>query len=276
MEPKAGAQISKKSFLQSVAILFFFMLFAGILTLIVPSGTYDRIEVAGREVIDPTSFQYVPSPYYPPWRWLTAPLEVLWGPDALTIITIIIFLLMVGVSFAVLEKTGLLKEVVARMVAALAGRKYLLLLIISFFFMAIGAFFGIFEEVVPLVPLMLALSYSLGWDAFVGLGMSILAVNMGFSAAITNPFTIGIAQTLAGLPLFSGAWLRVIAFVVIYLIFAIFLVRYARKVEKKPELSPVFVEDQASRMRYSHLQIGAESSTARLGKAVPVFLIFIS
>ena len=66
---------------------------------------------------------------------------MLWGPDALTIITIIIFLLMVGVSFAVLEKTGLLKEVVARMVAALAGRKYLLLLIISFFFMAIGAFF---------------------------------------------------------------------------------------------------------------------------------------
>jgi hypothetical protein len=53
--------------------------------------------------------------------------------------------------------------------------------------MLMGAFFGIFEEVVPLVPVIIALSYSLGWDALTGLGMSILAVNLGFSAAITNP-----------------------------------------------------------------------------------------
>ena len=96
-------------------------------------------------------------------------------------------------------------------------------------------------------------------------------MNMGFRAAITNPFTIGIAQTLAGLPLFSGAWLRVITFVVIYVIFAIFLVRYARKVEKKPELSPVFVEDQASRMRYSHLQIGAEKLNCASGQSSSCF-----
>ena len=67
--------------------------------------------------------------------------------------------------------------------------------------MLIGAFFGIFEEVVPLVPIMIALSYAMGWDTLVGLGMSILATNMGFSAAITNPFTIGVAQKIAGLPL---------------------------------------------------------------------------
>ncbi len=87
----------------------------------------------------------------------------------ITVIMIILFLLMVGASFAILDKSGILKSVIDRIVKALGHRKYLLLLVISFFFMLIGAFFGIFEEVVPLVPLMIALSYSLGWDSLVGL-----------------------------------------------------------------------------------------------------------
>lgn len=121
--------------------------------------------------------------------------------------------LAVGASFAVLDRSGILRLAIARIVQRFGARKYLLLLAISFVFMLIGALFGIFEEVVPLVPIMLALSYFLGWDSLVGLGMSILATNMGFSAAITNPFTIGVAQKIAGLPLFSGAWLRVLVFI---------------------------------------------------------------
>ena len=145
-----------------------------------------------------------PSPDYPIWRWFTAPIEVLWGPDNLVVITIIVFILLVSGAFAVLDKSGILQNALAGIVKRFGKRKYLLLLVISFFFMLLGAFLGLFEEIVPLVPLMIALSYSLGWDALVGLGMSILATNMGFSAAITNPFTIGVAQKLAGLPLFSG------------------------------------------------------------------------
>ncbi len=186
-------------------------------------------------------------PDYPVWRWFTAPLEVLWGPGSTVIIVIIVFLLMVGVSFAVLDKTGILAAAVQRLVRAVGGRKYLLLVVISFFFMLLGAFFGIFEEVVPLVPLMIALSYSLGWDALVGLGMSILATNMGFSAAITNPFTIGVAQKLAGLPLFSGAWFRLPIFLVMYGLLVVFLVKYAKKVEKKPDASLVYDEDSQVR-----------------------------
>lgn len=275
MEQKAGAQISTKSFLQSVAILFALMIAAGLLTRFVPAGSFTRIDVEGREVIDPGTFQYQPAPDYPVWRWFTAPIEVLWGPDALTIITILIFLLMVGAAFAVLEKCGLLKAVVTRLVRVFEGRKYALLLIISLFFMVIGAFFGIFEEVVPLVPLMLALSLYLGWDALVGLGMSILAVNMGFSAAITNPFTLGVAQKLAGLPLFSGAWFRILIFAAVYAVFAVFLVRYARKIERNPHLSPVFEEDRANRERYRHIQIDGSADEPRLGKSVPLFLAFL-
>ena len=283
MEGKAGAQISTRAFNQSVAILFTLMMAAGILTRAIPAGSYAReysgatIEQEGREMIDPSSFQYVARPDYSIWRWFTAPIEVLGGSDGLTVITIIIFLLMVGVAFAVLDKSGLLKAVIARIVKAFEGCKYHLLLVISLFFMIIGAFFGIFEEVVPLVPLMLALSYFLGWDALVGLGMSILAVNMGFSAAITNPFTIGVAQKLAGLPLFSGAWLRVIIFAIIYAIFAAFLTRYARKIERNPQISPVFQEDQAERAKYTDLQLDSlAEASPRLGKAMSWFLVCLA
>jgi uncharacterized ion transporter superfamily protein YfcC len=128
----------------------------------------------------------------------------------------------------------------------------------------------------PLVPIMLALSYMLGWDSLVGLGMSILAVNMGFSAAITNPFTNGVAQELAGLPLFSGAWLRVLIFLAVYVVFAIFLTRYARRIERTPQDSPVFAEDQAGRLKYATLKLDANQiSGPRLAKATAWLVVFL-
>jgi uncharacterized ion transporter superfamily protein YfcC len=102
---------------------------------------------------------------------------------------------------------------------------------------------------------MIALSYSLGWDALVGLGMSILATNMGFSAAITNPFTIGVAQRLAGLPLFSGIWLRIPIFLVIYLILVLFLASYARRIDRNPEASLLYREDRLERAKYAQRDV---------------------
>ena len=179
MEQPAGVQIGKRAFFQSLIILFVLMLGAGVLTLTVPAGQYDRTLVEGREVIEPDSFRQTERPDYPAWRWLTAPVEVLWGPDSLTIITILVFLLMVGSAFAVMDRSGILKAAIGRIVRAFGGRKYLLLLVVSLFFMLLGAFFGIFEEVVPLVPLMIALAYMLGWDSLVGLGMAAMTVLMG-------------------------------------------------------------------------------------------------
>jgi uncharacterized ion transporter superfamily protein YfcC len=272
---RAGAQISTKAFVQSVVILLVLMIAAGVLTRVVPAGSYARTVEEGREIIDPDSFQFVAPPDYPVWRWFTAPIEVLWGPDGLTIITIVVFILLVGVSFAVLDCCGVLQGAVARVVKRFAHRKYVLLLVVSLLFMMLGAFFGIFEEVVPLVPVMLALSYILGWDALVGLGMSILATNMGFSAAITNPFTIGVAQQIAGLPLFSGAWLRILIFIAIYAAFAVFIVGYARRVERDPHASSVYAEDRAERARYEAFDLDALSEGhPGLGRAIAWFLAF--
>ena len=272
---KAGAQISRRAFIQSAVILLVLMVAAGVATWWVPAGRYARVLEGGREVIDPATFERVARPDYPVWRWFVAPVEVLGSADGLALGAIILFILMVGGAFAVLERCGILKAVILRLVRLFGGRKYRLLLVVSLFFMALGGFFGIFEEVVPLIPLMLALSYYLGWDTLVGLGMSILATNVGFSAAVTNPFTIGVAQQLAGLPLFSGAWLRLLIFAVMYGIFAVFLVNYARRVERHPESSPVFAGEQAERARYQPLDVTALEAAPALGAALRWFLVFL-
>jgi uncharacterized ion transporter superfamily protein YfcC len=254
MEQKAGAQISQRAFIQSLVILFVLMMIAGILTLVIPAGQYSRIEVDGRETIDPGSFRYTERPDYPVWRWFIAPVEVLGSKSGLTIIVIIVVLFFAGGAFAVLDKTGTIRAFIGRIVRRFRERKYLLLAAVSFAFMFLGATLGTFEEVVLLVPVMIALSYSLGWDALVGLGMSILATNMGFSAAVSNPYTLGVAQQLAGLPLFSGAWLRILIFLAIYGIFIAFLSNYARKIDRDPKASLIHGEDNAEREKYKKME----------------------
>jgi len=275
MDEKAGAQISRKAFIQTFIILLLIITFAGILTRVVPAGSYDRVEQNGQMVIDPTTYHQLASNSLPIWRWFTAPIEVLWGPDSLMIITIIIFILLVSGGFAVLDKSGILKAVLGRIVKKFGSQKYLLLLAITLVFMLLGAFFGIFEEVVPLVPLMIALSYSMGWDALVGLGMSILATNMGFSAAISNPFTIGVAQKLAGLPLFSGTWFRVPVFIAIYALTAFFLVSYARKIDRNPEASYCYGDDQRERDRFKSVSFESNANLTRAGVFLGVIVVLI-
>ena len=86
---------------------------------------------------------------------------------------------------------SLVSDSIDAIVTRFGDRKYAILLALTFFFMALGGFFGILEEVIPLVPIIIALAYSLGWDSLTGLGISILAANVGFSTAVFNFFTIG-------------------------------------------------------------------------------------
>jgi uncharacterized ion transporter superfamily protein YfcC len=279
MEQKAGAQIGKRAFIQSLAILFALMMIAGILTLGFPPGQYTRIEVDGRETIDPASYQRTDRSDYPIWRWFVAPIEVLGSDSGLTVLVIILVLFFAGGAFAVMDKAGILRAFIGRIVRRFSGQKYTLLWMVSLAFMFLGATLGTFEEVVLLVPVMVALSYSLGWDALVGLGMSILATNMGFSAAISNPYTLGVSQQLAGLPLFSGTWFRIIIFLVIYLIFSSFLSAYARKIDKDPKASLVHNEDNAERKKFKKTENPSFSeedpNQNRAMNFFGIFLVFI-
>lgn len=274
MEVKTSAYISRKAFFQSAIILLLLMILAGVLTRVLPAGRYTRSIEQGREIINADSFVQIERPDYPLWRWFTAPFEVLGGPDGLTIVVVAIFVLFVAVSFAILDSTGIVRALISSVVQRFQDRKYLLLGLVSLVFMLLGATFGIFEEIVPLVPLMVALSYSLGWDALVGLGMSILAVNLGFSAALANPFTIGVAQRIAELPLFSGILFRIPIFLVTYAVLIWFLINYVRRIETNPERSLVFGQDEELRKHFMDWD-EIDNGSPRLRRAAVGFAVFL-
>ncbi len=245
-KPKEGLQIGVKSFLTAISVIFLLMIGAYVLTLTVPSGAYARVEDAsGNTVIDTEAgFSYVDGGISF-WKWALSPLLVLGADGNVTLLAVIAFLLVIGGVFNSLERCGLMKYMLEKMVARFGAVRYRLLAIVLFFFMAMGSLIGSFEECVPLVPIVVALSIKLGWDALTGLGMSLLAVGCGFAAGVCNPFTVGVAQELAGLPMFSGAWLRAVSFAVIYVLLWLFVRGYAKHVEKPlaAQMNTDFVRD---------------------------------
>jgi uncharacterized ion transporter superfamily protein YfcC len=257
---KAAGAMSVRSFMASMGVLAVLMLVAGILTLVVPSGSYQRIPgTDGSFIVVPDSYAPSADTNYPVWRWLTAPLEVLVSEDAALAIVIIVFIAVVGGAFALLRDAGILEESVRLLAARFRSRRLTLLAVLCLFFMATGSFMGVFEEVVPLVPLAIALSLSFGWDVFAGLGMSILAVGFGFSAAIANPFSIGTAQRLAGVPVLSGSGFRFIVFLLVYALYLGFMVLYVRKLERGKEAAGINLNPSAQP------EVSASAGTVRRG-----------
>jgi len=178
-------------------------------------------------------------------RWLLSPVLVLGASGSGTLIAVIAFLLVIGGIFNALDKGGLMHYMLGRIVVRFGHARYRLQAVIVLFFMSMGAFIGSFEECVPLVPLVTALAVSLGWDVLTGLGMSLLAAGCGFASGVCNPFTVGLAQEVAGLPMFSGIWFRLAAFAMIYSLLLYFLRQHAKKVECVEET--VHTEAQAFR-----------------------------
>jgi uncharacterized ion transporter superfamily protein YfcC len=227
----ASIAIGKKAFISSLAILLALILASGVMTRVVPAGAYRREIVDGKVVIDVDSFEYVELPPPPIWRWFTAPIEVLWSPEGSMVIAIIILFLTTGGSISVLNECSVFNSIISKVVKGHENHKYRLLAVTVLVIMSISACTGLMDEVVFLVPIMLPLAYSLGWDSFIGLGISLLAMGFGFSAAMINPFTIGVAQRIADVPLFSGIWFRALVYVSVYSILAAFLVHHAKRID---------------------------------------------
>ena len=114
--------------------------------------------------------------------------------------------------------------------------------VLVLFFMAMGSFVGSFEEIIPMTPIVVGLAVALGWDKVTGMAMSLLAAGCGFAAGIANPFTIGIAQGLAGLPMFSGIWFRALSFVFIYALLLWYIRRHAIAIENTDSRGAAHVE----------------------------------
>jgi len=229
----------KKIFISSFLILLSLVLLSGILTRVLPMGRFERYVVDGRVVVDFDSYRKIEAERLPIYRWFSAPIEVLFSSDGPRILALLILLLIVGGSFTLLHESGALKYTIDVLVSRYASRKNSLLLLTTFSFMVLGSALGLFEEVVPFVPIVVNLSLQMGWDEFTGLGMSILAAGFGFASATFNPFTVLLAQSLAGLPIFSGLWLRLIVFGVVYVILVLFLMSHVRKIEKGGRSFPI-------------------------------------
>ena len=209
-----GINISVKSFITAIVVIFALMVLTYVLTFIIPGGGI------------------------PFWKWALSPILVLGAEGNVSLIAVIVFLLVIGGIFNCLDKCGLMQYMLDTITDRFGKDKYKLLAFITLFFMAMGSLIGSFEEAVPMVPIVVALAVRLGWDPLVGLGMSILAIGCGFSAGVCNPFTVGVAQELAGLPMFSGIWLRLLSFALVYVLLIAFLYFYAKKIEKPIDSDP--------------------------------------
>ena len=225
--------ISVRSFLMAIIVIFALMVASYILTFLIPGGAYIRVPDAdGNLVVDTAAgFSYTQGGI-PFWKWLLSPILVLGAEGSGTLIAVIVFLLVIGGVFSCLDSCGLMRYMLNKTANRFCAVRYRLMAVVSLFFMAMGAMIGSFEECVPMVPIVVALAVELGWDPLTGIGMSLLAVGCGFASGVCNPFTVGVAQQLAGLPMFSGAWLRILAFALIYLLLFGFLRFHAGKVAR--------------------------------------------
>ena len=148
---------------------------------------------------------------------------------------IIIFILIVGGSFWLLNSTGAISVGIGRFIRSVGRYHKVVLVAITLLFSLAGAIFGMSEETIPFVGIVVPLVVSMGYDAFLGMFIVYVAANVGFSSAFLNPFTVGIAQEMAELPLFSGMEYRLFCWAILTLLLILFVLFYAKSIYKAPQ-----------------------------------------
>lgn len=230
----------RKEFPHMFVLLLAVIIVATILTYIVPAGQYDRIidENTDREVIDPASFRYIDKTPVSPPKMLLCIVE---GLIQAAGISVLIFL--AYSSLYTVEKTGTMDASISWMVNRTKKnpKTSTIAIIVIMILLSVWASTGTlsFEEIIAFIPIFATLSIALGYDPLVGLGISYIPVGIGFASATVNPFSIGVAQGIAELPLFSGLQFRIVVLVTMTLVSIIYVLIYARKVKNNPEKSLV-------------------------------------
>lgn len=150
---------------------------------------------------------------------------------------IIVFILVVGGVFWLLNATGAVSAGIGRFIARVGKRDKWVLVALTLLFSLGGAVFGMSEETIPFVGMVVPLMLSMGYDAFMGMLIVYVASNVGFSSAFLNPFTVGIAQGMADLPLFSGLGYRLVCWGVLTALLVAFVLVYAARTRKKADVT---------------------------------------
>ena len=239
-----------KKFPHTYVIIFYIIVVAAICTWIIPGGQYTERTI----LIDGTEkkvmqFEYTEN-VKQTWQIFSSLFKGFQRQSG-----IIVFILMVGGAFWIMNDS---KAIDAGIMAFLRfakriehyrffrvfGVKNLILVLIMVMFSVFGAIYGMSEETIAFIVILVPLAISMGYDSITGVAIVFVAAGLGFAGAVLNPFTIGIAQSIAGLPLFSGIEYRFICWMLINLAGIYYILRYANRISKNPEKSLVYAEDE--------------------------------
>lgn len=224
-------------------ILLSVVVFVAILSFIMPAGEYDRIEDpnTGRTIVDVESFHFVESNPVGPWGVLKA------IPTAMTdAASIIFFVLILGGAFKMIENTRAVNTGMNAALGKLKGRDTIIIPLIMFLMSILGFTIGAAEEVIVFVPIAVMLARGLGYDDVVGVAIVSTGAAIGFAGGMLNPFTTGVGQGIAELPLYSGMWFRTIGYVLFYITAVWYVMRYAKKVKEDPTTSVLHGVDRGN------------------------------
>lgn len=251
MSQKSPLQAKKKGFTipHTFVILLVIILFAVALTWIIPSGEYARVEdpVSGKKVVDASTFNYVENVHV---NIQDIPMLIIKAFSANS--DLIMLILLSGGAVHMLTASGALQALIATIVRKFSNRVEVFIPLLMLVFALICTTQGV-NTFIGFAPITVMLAMSLGLDSIVGVGIILLGGAIGFATGTLNVSTTLVAQKIAELPNYSGIGYRWVCFVVYYIVTCLWLVRYAKKIQKNPELSPMYDLDKNSEFKNASL-----------------------
>lgn len=233
-------ETKKRKFPHVYVILFIIIIISALLTWVLPSNQYDKQVKDGKEtkLINPDSYHAVPANPVDPWEMVLA------VPKGMQeVASIIFFIFIVGGAFNIIQATGAVESGIRSTVNALKGKEGILLFVIVLLFAVGGTTFGMAEEALVFIPMLVPLAIAMGYDSLVGVALALVGPCAGFTGAFLNPFTEGVAQGFVGLPIFSGMEYRIVIFCVTTIVAFLFIYLYSRKIKKNPKESAMYEVD---------------------------------
>lgn len=247
-------------------LLFVLLMLAAASTHFIPAGAFERIQIKDRQVVAPDSYHRVAS--HPS---SVVDIFMAFPKGLLEVGHIVFYIFIVGGAFGVIAATGAIDAGIHALVRTLGKFQSAVVPVLTCAFALGGGTFGMAEETLPFLPALVLLSRTLGYDSLTGGAIALVGANAGFAGAFLNPFTVGVAQGIAGLPLFSGWEFRLGVWTMLTLATVLYVARYASRVKRVPESSPVFLLDQ---QRASFLK-ESESNTKLHTRHVLVLILFL-
>ncbi len=218
------------------AIIVLLIIICTVLTYIIPAGTYDRIvDESGRTLVVPGSFHYVDKTPVGPFEMVQA------IPTGMGEVGWIVFLIfIIGGAFGIINATGAVEAGLGAAIKKVQGKDSLLIIFLMFIFSIGGATFGMAESTLVFVPILVVMARKMGYDAITGMAIVNLGACCGFAGGWMNMFTVGVAQGIAELEIFSGMGYRLIVHAAVLVVAIFYVLRYAKKVKANPENSIIY------------------------------------